>query len=375
LGKRLIVVGQKISTMNIIRLTTALDFGGVEKRIEISAVEFAKRQGVNLYVVAIGNGGAISNSLTKSGIKTILLGESYKIPSIKTIVRLYRLFKTIKPDVVHTSGAEANFHGLIAAYLAGIKVRIGEEIGFPNHNRKWQGIFKITYQFAHKVIGISESVVRKIIELGEVKPNKTVVVYNPVAIKENFSESSANERKEFVFITVSRLVEIKNLDTLIKGFKKVSISSFVPLKLHIVGDGPELENLKRLTKELDLVGQVSFLGFQEDVSNFLSEADAYVLPSFSEGFSIALVEAMIAKLVCIATNVGGPAEIISDRVTGLLIDPLNIEDIIEKMSMAIAFSKTVKDEMGTKARLDVLMRFTPEKYVDNLLTLYKVCLK
>ncbi len=357
--------------MKLIRLTTSLDFGGVEKRIEISAKEFITREDVKLYVVAIGKGGAISNALTELGIETILLNESYKIPSIRTIFRLYRLFKKIKPDVVHTSGAEANFHGLIAAFFAGVKMRIGEEIGFPNHHAKWQKVFRITYGFANKVIGISQAVVDKIVELGEVKLEKAVVVHNPVAIKDISISIKQSDEKELIFISVSRLVAIKNLDHMIKSFRFVLNHTDIPLKLHIVGDGPEKSSLTELVNTLGIADKVIFFGFQENINNFLGKADVYLLPSFSEGFSIALVEAMLARLTCIATNVGGPVEIVNNSITGFLINPNDKEDLQKHMLHVLNLTTKQRDDLGIQARKEVLRRFTPQIYVDKLLAIYE----
>jgi glycosyltransferase involved in cell wall biosynthesis len=360
----------------IVRIVTSLNFGGVEKRIEISSAEFKKREDVSLYVVAIGGGGAVAKSLKALNVETVLLQLKTAIPNLKAIIKLYKLLKSINPDVVHTSGAEANFHGLIAAYFAGVSVRIGEEIGFPNHRSFWKLTFNVVYRFASNVIGISDAVVKKIVELGEVKLSKTTVVYNPVEITDIDFRQKKAANDEFVFITVSRLVAIKNLDNLLRAFAQVcNDGSKTNIRLHIVGSGPDQPHLEQLALELKVFDKVLFKGFQTDVIPFLLQADCYILPSYSEGFSIALVEAMQARLVCLATNVGGPVEIIQENITGMLINPHNIEDIKEKMLKAIKLPADIREAMGIAARQDVLERFTPKRYVDDLLTLYKTCRK
>ena len=173
-------------------------------------------------------------------------------------------------------------------------------------------------------------------------------------------------------MTVSRLVAIKNLANLLKAFK-LACNVQSNLKLHIVGSGPEQQNLEMLVNELQIADKVVFKGFQTEVIPFLLEADYYVLPSYSEGFSIALVEAMQAGLVCIATNVGGPAEIITENITGMLINPYSIDDIYTKMIAAINLTLPQRVQMGAAAREDVLKRFTPKKHVDDLLNIYKIC--
>src|SRR5690606_31677408 len=145
-----------------------------------------------------------------------------------------------------------------------------------------------------RVIGISHAVAERIVAMGEVPVAKINVVYNPVELPLNPVSQSVHARSErFVFITVCRLVPIKNLATLLKSFQQLALEMGPGrLTLHIVGDGPGKADLMLLCKDLNLGESVRFLGFPEKVAPFLQEADGFVLPSFSEGFSIALVEAM-----------------------------------------------------------------------------------
>src|SRR5690606_4708633 len=129
---------ENISTLKVFRVVPVLDFGGVERRVQLTVLGFMDIDSVDLNVLVLGSGGRISSELESSGMDPVILHHSVKIPNCKLILDLYRIFKVARPDIVHTSGAEANFHGLIAAKLAGVPVRIGEEIGFPNHDFKWR---------------------------------------------------------------------------------------------------------------------------------------------------------------------------------------------------------------------------------------------
>lgn len=357
-------------SMKIIRLTTFLDFGGVEKRIEISAKELVQRNDIDLIVISIAKGGTVARHLQTCGIQTIVLCQNHKIPSIKTILALYRLYKKLQPDVVHASGSEANFHGLIAAFFAGIKIRIGEEIGFPNHNLLWKAIFNCVYCFSTKVICISNAVKEKLLEYKEVKESKIKVIYNPAQVSCRKTEYSI-QNNTFTFITTCRLFPIKNLENLILVFAEICNTTTKPLRLQIVGDGPEKEKLIHLCKVKNIEKNIEFLGFKEDVSNHLQDADTFILPSYSEGFSLSLVEAMQVGLPCIATRIGGPLEIISNEETGFLIDPYDNNSIKEAMLKVLEMSDTDRRRMGEKAMNDTLARFSVERYVDCLLQIYK----
>lgn len=385
---------ERIKSLKIVRIVPLLDFGGVEQRIKHTVLRFNTFSEGYLKIIVLGGEGMISQELQLSGTLPIHLNQNFKIPNTLLIFKLYRLLKNMQPDVVHTSASEANFHGLIAAKMAGVPVRIGEEIGFPNHDWKWRLLFKWVYKSATKVIAISQAVKHRIVELGEVEEEKVEVVYNPVEIRRKLIDfslrSSVRNDKDrlmgernadlitrlkkdtnsFVFVTTCRLVQVKNLGTLIKVFAEiVEENQDKGLKLWIVGDGPERENLKFLERELGIQENVVFLGFQEDVVPFLEQADVFVLPSFSEGFSISLVEAMLCGLPCIVTNQGGPSEIVEDGDTGYLINPYQADDLKNKMIEILKLSNEQRQLIGERAQ-EAGKKYSVENYVKKLMEVY-----
>jgi glycosyltransferase involved in cell wall biosynthesis len=387
--------------MKVLRIVPYLDFGGVEQVIANSVPFFIESSKMEVMIIVLGDGGRVEKELVKKGVNVILLNQNTRIPNFMIIFKLFNSIKSFKPDVVHCQAAEANFHGLIAARMACVPVRIGEEIGFPNHHSYWKYIFRLVYKNATKVIAISQAVKSRIVELGEVEAEKVEVVYNPVELGDRekrlwsssldfslrasvrndnekpFSISEAvsdgiesEERKPFVFVTICRLVPVKNLNTLIKVFAEiVEENQDREMKLWIVGDGPERENLKDLVKKLGIYENVNFWGFQEEVVTFLEQADAFVLPSISEGFSISLVEAMLCGLPCVVTNQGGPSEIVEEGKTGFLINPYQADDLKSKMLGVLKLSNDQKQLIGENAQ-EVGRKYSVESYVKRLMEVY-----
>lgn len=363
--------GVFIIKMKVLRIIPELDFGGLEQRVRLTLLAFRSIPDVNLKVVVLGRGGRVSDELRREGLNPLVLQRNIKIPNVPLIYRLYRIIKSFRPDVVHCSAAEANFHGLIAAWIGKVPLRIGEEIGFPDHGLFWKYVFKTVYSIAHKVIAISNPVSRKLTEWGEIREEKIQVIFNPVKIFGTYDDFPTNKEQDpFVFIITCRLVPVKNMKMLIAVFAElVNHYSNRRLFLHIVGDGPERTELKALSRALGVENAVQFKGYQEDVSPYLMKADAFVLPSFSEGFSISMVEAMLCSLPCIITKNGGPSEVIKDEKTGFLIDPHNQEGLLKAMERIIVMKDEDRAAMGKLARIDA-ERFSLDNYVCELRKLY-----
>lgn len=351
--------------MKILRLTTLLDFGGQERKY-ISFTETPELLNFEYEFAAIGFGGNAEETLRKRGFEVHILNQPFAIKNISNIWKVYQLIKKVKPDIVHTAAAEANFHGIIAARLAGVKYVIGEEIGIPNHSSAAQKVFRWVYKLADKVIGVSKSVKDHLVKTGEISENKGVVIYNPVSIPKSFPKISS---EFFQIVYVGRLEKVKNVATLIQAFAKIQNSNST---LTIVGDGRERTGLESLAKDLKIEDRVVFTGFQAEPSQFLSQSDLYVLPSYSEGFGIAAVEAMFLKVPVLATSVGGVPEFINHGENGWLFNPNSVEDLVEKLTYILSLNTDDRASIGNKGFEDVSNRFTVEKYIENLETLYSI---
>ena len=125
--------------MKIIRLSTFLDFGGIEsKMVNLSTYKDVENDWV---FVAINKGGVAAKKIAENGKRVVCLNLGYRIPDLITVFKLFLFLRKEKPDVLHTSGAEANFFGFLAGKMAGTKNIVTEEIGIPHHSQKAKKIF------------------------------------------------------------------------------------------------------------------------------------------------------------------------------------------------------------------------------------------
>ena len=178
------------------------------------------------------------------------------------------------------------------------------------------------------VLAVSNCLINKINNTGVKNINKkTMLHFNAVDINK-FKEKPKNLKQKPTVIFVGNLVKRKNVHTLLDA-KKQAKTNF---NLIIVGDGPEKNNLENKAKN-ENIKDVTFTGVRRDVEKILPQADLFILPSFVEGLSVALIEALACGLPVIGSNIGGMSEAITKDV-GLLInphDPTSISNAIDKI--------------------------------------------
>ncbi|SCX94333.1 Glycosyltransferase involved in cell wall bisynthesis [Nonlabens sp. Hel1_33_55] len=350
--------------MKIIRLTTLLDFGGQERKY-ISFTEDQTMLHHKYIFAAIGRGGNAEKIIRGRGFEVRVFNLSPSIKSLSNIKYLYKWIKSEQPDIVHTAAAEANFHGIIAARLAGVPVIIGEEIGIPTHSKIAIKAFETIYRFAQAVICVSRAVKEHLVNIGEIPATKGIVLYNPVSKPRTFSKTNSDK---FRIVFVGRLEHVKNVKTLIKAFAAMQHKD--KCTLTIVGNGAQRSEIEALINELQLTNVV-MQGFQDTPEKFVSQANLFVLPSFSEGFGIAVVEAMMQGIPCLCSQVGGIPEFITNDDNGWLFDPNNVGQLTQQMDKIQAMDKDRLEEVGLKGLAFAKANFTSKIYIKKLESIYE----
>lgn len=174
-------------------------------------------------------------------------------------------------------------------------------------------------------------------------------------------EELSLQKDIFYIISIGRLLKTKGYDILIKALNIIH-KSRSDIRLILIGEGPEQDNLEKLASDLDISDDIIFLGavFDKRKFQFLSTADAYVLSSLYEGFGIVLLEAMFCGLPIVATNNGGQTDIVTDGRNGILVEPSDAQAIADAITRLIK-DKELRQKTSTFNREDV-----KKYYISNI---------
>ncbi len=173
-------------------------------------------------------------------------------------------------------------------------------------------------------------------------------------------------RRELGLAAAARVVGlVARLDHWGKGHREffsalAALPERYPVEALIIGGGRREAEMRRLATELGLAGRVHFLGQRDDVPDLLSALDLFVLPSHSEGVSLALLEAMAAGLPVIASRVGGLPEVVTDGENGLLIPPQDPQALATALERLLA-DPDLAQKLGANARRHVEENYSLER--------------
>lgn len=356
--------------IKIIHIIGQLSYGGAEKLV-LDLCRKIDRQRFSVLVISIGKPGKLISEFDNAGIPVFSVEKKFK-GDWRVLNKIRRILSEEKPQVVHTHLFGGDFWGGRAALQCGVPIVISTK-----HDIMYEGLLKnflvnkIRRKFS-RVIAISRAIEDRLKNKDKISSEKISVIYNGIDMSKFFvPDAKIFQANEIVFGSVGRLVPIKGHDRLIKAVKYLKRDNW---RLEILGDGPEKENLNNLIKQLNLEDKISLLGQITDVREYLHDFDVFVLPSLTEGLSLAVIEAAAAGKFIIASEVGGVPEIISHEQTGLLYSPNNIGELAEKIAWVFDHQDEAR-AMAQKLQQTVKDKFDINQIIKHYENLYLTLLK
>lgn len=316
--------------LRIVLSVGSLQVGGTESQIVKLASSLAGR-GHSVHVVALRCGGPYEDVLRAMGVPTRVIGYGgvrlrgddgrrsarVLVREVRSLLSLWRLLRTLRPDVCHGFLFTCYTHVLPLAWAAGVPARVNGRRGEPPSVPT--GLMRAVLDGAgHRATSLyvtnSRALRAGLVRDEGVPPHRVEVIANGVELPERTAEPA---RRPARGIVVASLIGYKGHADLIEALALLA----EPPPICLVGDGPERERLAALVAERGLGHVVSLAGAVPDARAVLADYQFAVLPSHSEGMPNAVLEAMAAGLPVIATSVGGVPEILTDGMSGILVRP------------------------------------------------------
>jgi glycosyltransferase involved in cell wall biosynthesis len=358
------------SKKKVLFLITKSNWGGAQRYVYDLATNLDRSKFDA--TVALGGDGALVDMLHNAGIQTIELKEMKNTTSVKQLWRagreLYQILETEQVDVFHLNSTVAGLIGAFVGRIYRVPKIIFSTLGWAfNEDRpQWQRVIikflqYLTVLFSHRTIAISTSLVTQMNWPGVQKKMK--VVYPGRAIGAMYNRTEAREKIVDFFpgllpyqsdtwlVCIAELHPIKRHRVLIEAFAQLA-PSHPTLRLVYIGEGSERPALETQISTLGLTEKVFLTGNIPEAARFLKGFDIFALASKSEAYGYVLLEAGLAGLPVVATNVGGIPDIVENSVSGLLVPPDNapamafaLETILTQPELAKTLSTALHTAM------------------------------
>lgn len=312
--------------IRVLHVTHNMSIGGAEVVIKqlVSSIDTDRFE--HQIVCIDGIVGELGQTLADTGLKVHGLNREPGL-DFSLIRQLRALIKREQISVLHCHQYTPFTYGALASIALGINVVFTEHGRLYPDTWSWKRrlVNKALQLQANHIVAISEATREALVEYEWIGRGRIGIVYNgidgysPAPKNESLLKTLGLSPTDCILGTVSRLDSIKNQALMISALARV-IPENPNARLLLVGDGPEREALEAQIEQLGLQGKVVISGYVQDVPNYLNLVDVFLLTSFSEGTSMALLEAMSMKKPVIATKVGGNIELLEHESSGLLID-------------------------------------------------------
>ena len=390
--------------MKIVHVVYSMEMGGAESLVA-QLCWLQREHGHDVSVIAQATLGTLGERMRQGGFRVDVPGTGNPL---RTFARWVRLFRELRPEVVHCHNVAPTIQAAPAARLTGARriLSTRHSLVAPPYDRKMELLYGVAARFCDAIVGICEATCANLRGAPLARKDRIVRVYNGAApmpgvtagerlqmraAARGSAPRSGQERalsapsgpndlgaaratvapaaaEPVVFLFVGRLAMVKDLGTMIRGFAQ-ALRQRAELRLWVVGDGPERGRLEALAAELGVTGQVQFWGERHDVAGFFAAADVFAMSSVSEGLPMSLLQAMSVGLPALVTDVGGMAEVVREAGGGLTI-PVGDAAAMGEAMVLLAGDAEARGRFGDNGRAAYERGFTLERMEEAYMALY-----
>ena len=298
--------------------------------------------------------------------------------SLKDIYKIFKIYKKLKPDIVHHFGIRQIVHGNIAARLAGIKKSYNSITGLGSVFISGNIILKFFILTVLKISLLfkkSYILVQNKHDFDFVKkklPNKNNILLPASGVDTNKFVQTKEPKGNVIFLFASRIIKDKGIIELIEATKQLK-SQKKKFELYIAGS-PDFQNKSTIShvqlKTWESLGYIRYLGLVKDMKQLYKKVHVGILPSYREGLPKSLLEAASSGKPIITTDVPGCNEIVKNEFNGLIVPPKDSNELMKAMKKLI-LNKKLRISMGKKGRELIKKNFSNSKATKDIVNLYQ----
>jgi glycosyltransferase involved in cell wall biosynthesis len=300
------------------------------------------------------------------------LRRTYNFSALRAALELRGFLKQQRIQLVQTFFESSDlWAGLVTKTMSDAKLIWSRRDMGILRGSKHRVAYRLMSHLPDGVFAVSEQVRQHCIEVDRIDASRVQTIYNGLDLADWDMVSQPKRPGRFVVATVGNIRRVKGHDVFIRAAASI-VPQFPNVSFSIAGDILEPDyfaELQSLVRDLGLADHFHFAGGVTNLREHLSAADIFVLPSRSEGFSNAIVEAMAASLPVVATDVGGNAEAVKDGVSGFIVPSEN------PAALATAITQLLSDpskaqEMGAAGKKLVAEKFTTDAMMHQITLAY-----
>jgi glycosyltransferase involved in cell wall biosynthesis len=328
-------------------------------------------------IAAIPAAGALQEALEAAGVRTHVV-SSRPWWDLRFPYSLARLVRSEGVDLIHSHLPDSNFYSCLAGLLSGCRT-----LATYHSVMEFRDVtsFRVATKLrtvrhtAHATVAVCD-VVRDILVKARFAPVRLRRIYNGIDVAAYESAQPAGLRAVFGWPAATRIVgtvanvrPTKGYEYFVRAARAV-VDVDPAVRFVAAGDvDPRLgAPILQLIRDLDLAEHVRLVGFRADAAAVLKDFDVFVLASTSEGFPLALLEAMATGRAVVATRCGGPEELVRDGENGFLVPPADAASLSERVTFLLR--DPARSRALASAARSTALRFTVESMVDRYAALY-----
>lgn len=345
----------------IVFLITSLEYGGAQTQLIPLAFEL-KKLGWAILVVSMRTPEAFIEDLNQADISVASLDMPKGIPDPRAILKLARILRNFKPQILNSHMFHANLLARITRLLVKVPVLISTA---HNVNEKssaqdqldkasWFEIaYRLTDPLSNLTTTICQAGVDRYVHVKAVPQDKILFIPNSVDTRRFYPDQSVRNgvrtslgiENQFCWLAIGRLELQKDYPTMLSAFS-ILVNQYPDTQLLICGTGSLQNDIEELVYSLQLERNVKLLGVRKDIPQLMNAVDGYVMSSAWEGMPIVLLEASATGLPIVSTDVGGNPEVVIHGQNGFLVQPHNDRALASQMVKLMTLTPTQYKNMS-----------------------------